>query len=70
MDLLQSPRIEILSVVVAVAAIGATAAYFYLTKETKGMNFLKILSIFFLFNSIFWVFRFLGSFYFVGIAIV
>ncbi|XXG41127.1 hypothetical protein AAC387_Pa01g1664 [Persea americana] len=36
MDLLQSPRIVILSVVVAVAVIGATAAYFYLTKKPKG----------------------------------
>ncbi|RWR79695.1 NADH--cytochrome b5 reductase 1 [Cinnamomum micranthum f. kanehirae] len=36
MDLLQSPRIEIWSVVVAVAVIGAAAAYFYLTRKPKG----------------------------------
>lgn len=39
MELLQSPNSEILSIVVAVAAIGAVASYIYLSKKPKGMLF-------------------------------
>ncbi|RWR74864.1 NADH--cytochrome b5 reductase 1 [Cinnamomum micranthum f. kanehirae] len=36
MELFQSPNIEILSIAVAVAAIGAVSAYIYLSKKPKG----------------------------------
>ncbi|XP_068662181.1 NADH--cytochrome b5 reductase 1 [Aristolochia californica] len=36
MDILQTHRIEVVSIAVAVVAIGAGAAYFYLSKKPKG----------------------------------
>lgn len=53
MESLQSHRVEMISIAVALVAIGAgTAFYFYITKKPKGIFFCILVSGFLLFLQI------------------